>query len=823
MATYSDNFNRADGDIGADYDTLTGLGPMLVVSNAVNGSGAVLYSANAVKISVVDFTADQEATITYTAVGLFDFAGPGVRMDAAAGTGYVLNVDGLNSATRRLARLAAGAVTIIGTKNLTATAGDVLTIRALGTTIAVFKNGTLFDAVVDTTYADGQPGMFYNRENANATRLDNFSATDVTGVTTVIHTIASAGGDYTSLSAWEAAQQRDLTTAKALAVAECSPFIDTTAVVIDGWTTSATQYIEIRAAAASPAKLPFDSTGTVAYLLRSSPATNVLDLGESYTRVRRIQIQTTNTSGSRCIATSLSATGCVVDSCILSGNGDSSSLQQHHGIYHTQATTITAVNCVAINLTTASTTSAGFNSNATGGTFYAYNCTAISAGAGNGFRRDDGTFLLKNCLASGFTTGFTGFFSGSSTNNASTDATAPGSNARNSQTFTFASAATGDYRLSAEDTGARGFGTSLVSDVNYALTTDFNGYTRPVTWDIGASQSPTIVTHLVASSGGAYTSLSAWEAAQQRDLTTVNEIARASCAAFQDTTAVIIDGWTTDVLRYVQVIADAGAEAQMPWSTNAYRLVVNVGASSQALFISDPYTRIERIQVEVAPTIQDSAFPYFGVRFQSGNGAIESLVDRCHVRGNLSAWSAGSTTVTGIYAGPDTAGNLYVRNTVVTDFIYATAANAYGLRDVNHTSGKTYVYNCTFINCGRCLQDGYSDVVVRNTLTVPAAGGTGYVSGFDAASSNNASSDATAVGSSARQSQTFAFVSAAGGDYRVTGADTGAKGFGVNLTADSALRVTADFFGAPRTVPFDIGAARFVDLPSLIKMLFRGS
>src|SRR3989338_10070796 len=53
-----------------------------------------------------------------------------------------------------------------------------------------------------------------------------------------------------------------------------------------------------------------------------------------------------------------------------------------------------------------------------------------------------------------------------------------------------------------------------------------------------------------------YTSLSAWEAAENRNLTVTNEIAVARIEGTwtnPDTTAVTIDGWTTDATRYIRI------------------------------------------------------------------------------------------------------------------------------------------------------------------------------------------------------------------------------------------------------------------------------
>jgi hypothetical protein len=54
---------------------------------------------------------------------------------------------------------------------------------------------------------------------------------------TITKTVKPSGGDYTSLSNWEAGEQADLVAAGNIAVAECYSMVDTTPVVVDGWTT----------------------------------------------------------------------------------------------------------------------------------------------------------------------------------------------------------------------------------------------------------------------------------------------------------------------------------------------------------------------------------------------------------------------------------------------------------------------------------------------------------------------------------------------------------------------------------------------------------
>ena len=116
---------------------------------------------------------------------------------------------------------------------------------------------------------------------------------------------------------------------------------------------------------------------------------------------------------------------------------------------------------------------------------YAYNNTAYNCGTG--FSRNTGTLIAKNNIAQNTAyKGFNGTFNASSTNNISSDATAPGSNAQNSKTITFANAAANDFHLSLTDTAALGKGVNLSADSNFAFKTDIDGDTRGAIWSIGA-------------------------------------------------------------------------------------------------------------------------------------------------------------------------------------------------------------------------------------------------------------------------------------------------------------------------------------------------
>ena len=70
-----------------------------------------------------------------------------------------------------------------------------------------------------------------------------------TEVVKIVDPDNGAGADYTSLSAWEAGEEKDLQQADEIAVAKCrctSGSADTDYVVIDGsWNTDADHYIKI--------------------------------------------------------------------------------------------------------------------------------------------------------------------------------------------------------------------------------------------------------------------------------------------------------------------------------------------------------------------------------------------------------------------------------------------------------------------------------------------------------------------------------------------------------------------------------------------------
>lgn len=306
--------------------------------------------------------------------------------------------------------------------------------------------------------------------------------------TTVNKTVKSAGGDYSTLSAWEAAQQGDLTAADEIRQAECFGFLDNTATVtVDGWTTDATRYIRIYATAGAQATMPYTSSG---YRLERTASSDTFINAEDYLRVEGLTFKATNNGGSNswaCYNTNNAGdvryTNCVVQVPLNSATAG--------GVVCRHAGTggkVSFINCVAYTTGTpgAGGGLAAFSKTSDTSTLVAYNCLAYRCLLA--FNGNSSTGLFKNCIydAAGVTP--SAVFSNADSAcdyNASTEAGTPGTHSRSSQTFTFVDAAGGDFHLDGADGGALGFGTDLSADATYPFSTDFDGETISGAWNIG--------------------------------------------------------------------------------------------------------------------------------------------------------------------------------------------------------------------------------------------------------------------------------------------------------------------------------------------------
>ena len=310
----------------------------------------------------------------------------------------------------------------------------------------------------------------------------------------VIDPNSGSGYDYTSLFDWEAAQQADIDTSNTIAVAKCrctGGTADTTAVTIDGWTTSAADYIKVWT---DPAE-SYRHNGTYQtgnkYRLQGL---STLNIKEDFVNIDGLQFYyNVQVAGSNSIdITGLSSTSVTkILNCIVRGPGAFGVDSTWFGgidAWTTSSTTI-CVNCIIYDFYSTSSTNPtigfGIYSYGADTKLVTYNCTAVNCT--RGFERGGGTFTAKNCLAYECYDGFADI----TTTYCATDLAENlvGTGDRNSQTFTFEGAS--DFHLASNDVGALGYGLNFYNDAAYPFQTDIDGQDRggaAASWDIGADE-----------------------------------------------------------------------------------------------------------------------------------------------------------------------------------------------------------------------------------------------------------------------------------------------------------------------------------------------
>lgn len=303
-------------------------------------------------------------------------------------------------------------------------------------------------------------------------------------------TVKSSGGDYTSLNAALSGESKDLVTNTQILTIYCYAMEDTTAFDTGtGYTTSSSYYINMT----SPSGERHDGKyNTEKYRVVKTGGSNAYAgcIREDHTRISYIQIVAT-TSGDFYSALVISAT-CYAYGLIIRCSGDGI-YQACHGITLSAPAydkVIKIWNCALYNTSSGSTTyeSHGiFLYNYYSPTIHVFNCTSYNFRWGFRSSENSSSNTIKNCLSStGRGSCFYGTFYTGNSNNASSDSTAQGTDARINQTFTFIDAANGDFHLSSTDAGAKGYG---VSDPGSGLfSDDIDGVTRSGTWDIGADE-----------------------------------------------------------------------------------------------------------------------------------------------------------------------------------------------------------------------------------------------------------------------------------------------------------------------------------------------
>ncbi len=310
------------------------------------------------------------------------------------------------------------------------------------------------------------------------------------------------GRDYTSLATWETTTDGDLVAAGNGEVLDC--FDDKASfdekVTLGGATTDTAKYRVVRPAAGEG----HDGTPNNGFFVKLTSGGYVFNITEDNSRVHdviaQLDIDTTAAwRAFRCLNDNTGFVGCIAWDIVDAGTG----VPTQFAISNATGGTSFTVLCLATG--GVATVNGGFRLGGAAGTALAYNCVAHDT-AGNGFFAGGGgaTEISKNNLSSNVgQSDFSGTFS-TLDSNASADATASGTGARTSQTFTFADDTSDDLHITSGDAGARNFGVDLSADGTFAFDDDIDGALWDV-WDIGFNEpQPAAGTTPIITAGAAF-------------------------------------------------------------------------------------------------------------------------------------------------------------------------------------------------------------------------------------------------------------------------------------------------------------------------------
>ena len=312
------------------------------------------------------------------------------------------------------------------------------------------------------------------------------------------------------------------------------------------------------------------------------------------------------------------------------------------------------------------------------------------------------------------------------------------------------------------------------------------------------------ITKTIKPSGGDYTSLSAWEAGRNANLITSGNIEVAECYAMSDTTAVVIDGWTTDAADYIKIYTPTSERHVGVWNTSKYRLEVTGLVGSAAIINKESFVRIDGLQVSAS---QSSSSADVISTWSVDADNCELQFSNNILKGVSNTFGSGVYAYTGAHTG-----KVKIWNNIIYDLTTATGFGIYC--SFNASSANFYVYNNTVKNCGYGIynQNATTPAKAYNTLIsgCTTAGSGTWVAGTGYNATNNASMAYTVTGGATadRTSQTFSFVGAS--DFHLTSGDAGARDYGIDLSADANLAFSTDIDAQTRSGSWDIGADEYI-------------
>jgi hypothetical protein len=275
---------------------------------------------------------------------------------------------------------------------------------------------------------------------------------------------------------------------------------DTTAVLVDGWISGPDNYIKIYTAPAARHSGKWDE-GKYRMGTPGSTGDPGIAIEENYVCVDGLQVykeKTIYSSGdpvfiSGAYAGDIQISNSIIRAIQTLDGYDTAGIRIYIAGYHTKNFRI--YNNIFYGFKDPSNTHGKAISATTYGTLYLFNNTITNSYQGVFDTYDGGSLkvVAKNNISNNNVIDyFSGTFDSSSSNNISSDSTAPGTNSKTGTTVSFISTTSGseDFHLSQSDTAAKNAGT----DLSTYFTTDIDGATRNSSinnWDIGADETAT--------------------------------------------------------------------------------------------------------------------------------------------------------------------------------------------------------------------------------------------------------------------------------------------------------------------------------------------
>lgn len=200
MTAVSDNFQRANGALGANWSNWSWSGAVAakISSNAAVGGGTATTSGGVWAANT--FAGNQSAQIT---VGTLptggDWVGVTVRQSSNGSGGY-LALWFANSGSPLFMLFGENGTSsppLLTSVSGSMSAGDTLGISASGTTIVLYHNGTSLLSSTDSTYSSGAPGVaFYTSGSVPTSAVTLWQGNDTLAVTTASLPGGSTGTAY---------------------------------------------------------------------------------------------------------------------------------------------------------------------------------------------------------------------------------------------------------------------------------------------------------------------------------------------------------------------------------------------------------------------------------------------------------------------------------------------------------------------------------------------------------------------------------------------------------------------------------------------------